>query len=82
MVDKHIKEKKELGIGLLFLLLLIITFIIWILTGGPNNKIKQKTLFKKTDFPAGNTSLDNTSKTGFGNTSQSGYGITPPTTKK
>lgn len=80
---KKKSETKEIGIGLLFLLLLVVVFIIWVLTGGPDNKVKQKTLFQKTDFSAQEDTVSNTDKTGFRTTTDStGYGITEPTTNK
>ena len=45
-------DKKEMGLGLIFLLLLVAVFIIWILTGGPNKEEKEKSIIEKPVWPA------------------------------
>jgi len=51
MAEKGQSEKKGIGLGLTFLLIILGVFIIWVFMGGPGEKIektKTKTIEKST----------------------------------
>ena len=72
---KNKSNSRELGIGTIFLLLIVGVFILWVLTGGPREKTNKKTLFKESTFPETNEIQS------FG-TTKTKYGLTTPTPKK
>jgi len=72
---KNKSDSRELGIGTIFLLLIVGVFILWVLTGGPQKKTNKKTLFEKSTFPETNEIQS------FG-TSKTEYGLTTPAPKK
>ncbi len=50
--DNSKSSGKEIGIGTIFLLLILAVFIIWVITGGPQQgKNKKAKLFEKTTYP-------------------------------
>lgn len=40
MADKGHSENKSMGLGLIFLLIILGVFVIWVLTGGPSKNPK------------------------------------------
>ncbi len=85
MAEKSKSESNELGLGTIFILLILGVFVIWVLTGGPaNNKNSQKVENKTTFFPTAkipsygevknsNDNINSSKKTkGFGNVASYG----------
>jgi hypothetical protein len=51
MAEKGHSENKGLGLGAILLLMILGVFIIWVMTGGPNNKTESTKIIEKSTWP-------------------------------